>query len=146
MHVVIQIHSFRSKPKKQKSLFSRNKQRSKDTKYFTTASEIKSYQGHLQKHNPQEMITQYACMHVQADSQGHVSHYHELMSRVWPVNAYFSLASLWWAVGEEFQRAGTEKMYSEAVHSKWLPPLSLCAHFRKDFALKWPVFFDLLWV
>ena len=26
---------------------------------------------------------------VQADSQGHVSHYHELMSRVWPVNAYF---------------------------------------------------------
>ena len=28
---------------------------------------------------------------VQADSQGHVSHYHELMSRVWPVNAYFLL-------------------------------------------------------
>ena len=27
---------------------------------------------------------------VQADSQGHVSHYHELMSRVWPFNAYFS--------------------------------------------------------
>ena len=26
---------------------------------------------------------------VQADSQGHVSHYYELMSRVWPVNAYF---------------------------------------------------------
>ena len=26
---------------------------------------------------------------VQADSQGHTSHYHELMSRVWPVNAYF---------------------------------------------------------
>ena len=26
---------------------------------------------------------------VQADSQGHVSHYHELMSRVWPVKAYF---------------------------------------------------------
>ena len=25
----------------------------------------------------------------QADSQGHVSHNHELMSRVWPVNAYF---------------------------------------------------------
>ena len=31
---------------------------------------------------------------VQADSQGHVSHYHELMSRVWPVNAYFLLLSL----------------------------------------------------
>ena len=28
---------------------------------------------------------------VQADSQGHVSHYHELMSHVWPVNAYFLL-------------------------------------------------------
>ena len=28
---------------------------------------------------------------VQAESQGHVSHYHELMSRVWPVNAYFLL-------------------------------------------------------
>ena len=28
---------------------------------------------------------------AQADSQGHVSHYHELMSRVWPVNAYFLL-------------------------------------------------------
>ena len=40
------------------------------------------------------------------------------------------------AVGEEFQRAGTAKMYREAVHSKWLPPLSLCVHFRKDFALK----------
>ena len=26
---------------------------------------------------------------VQADSQGHVLHYHELMSRVWPVNVYF---------------------------------------------------------
>ena len=25
---------------------------------------------------------------VQADSQGHFSHYHELVSRVWPVNAY----------------------------------------------------------
>ena len=37
---------------------------------------------------------------------------------------------------EEFQRAGTAKMYREAVHSKWLPPLSLCVHFRKDFALK----------
>ena len=104
-------------------------------KHFTTASEVKSYQEHLQKHKLQEMITQYACnkpalwplnirlsaaktrfteskfrmlqvMHcvvlvtfaretkrkrttVQADSQGHVSHYHELMSRVWPVNAYF---------------------------------------------------------
>ena len=27
-------------------------------------------------------------------------------------------------------------MHREAVRSKWLPPLSLCAHFRKDFALK----------
>ena len=40
------------------------KQRSKDVKHFTTPSisEIKSYQdyqGHLQKHKPQEMITQY---------------------------------------------------------------------------------------
>ena len=26
---------------------------------------------------------------VQADSQGHFSYYHELMSPVWPVNAYF---------------------------------------------------------
>ena len=122
MHVVIQIQSFRRKAKKLKSLFSRNKQRSKDVKHFTTASEIKSYQGHLQKHKPQEMITQYACnkpaswplrftqskfrmlqvMHcvvlvtfarerkrkrttVQVNSQGHVSHYHELMSWVWPV-------------------------------------------------------------
>ena len=138
MHVIInQTQSFRRNQKKLKSLFSRNKQRSKDIKHFTTASEIKSYQGHLQKHKPQEMITQYACnkpaswplnirlsaaktrftqskfrmlqvMHcvvlvtfaretkrkrttVQADSQGHVSHYHKLMSRVWPVNAYFLL-------------------------------------------------------
>ena len=30
-------------------------------KHFTTASEIKSYQEHLQKHKLQEMITQYAC-------------------------------------------------------------------------------------
>ena len=61
MHIVIQVQSFRRKPKKLKSLFSRNKQSSKDIKHFTTASEIKSYQGHLQKHKPQEMITQYAC-------------------------------------------------------------------------------------
>ena len=32
--------------------------------------------------------------------------------------------------GEKFQRAGTEKMHSEAVHSGLLPPLSV--HFRKD--------------
>ena len=62
MHVFIQIQSFRRKPKKLKSLFSRNKQRSKDIKHLTTASEIKSCQGHLvEKHKPQEMITQYAC-------------------------------------------------------------------------------------
>ena len=62
MHVFIQIQSFRRKAKKLKSLFSRNKQRSKDIKHLTTASEIKSCQGHLvQKHKPQEMITQYAC-------------------------------------------------------------------------------------
>ena len=30
-------------------------------KHFTTASEIKSYREHPQKHKPQEMITQYAC-------------------------------------------------------------------------------------
>ena len=135
MHIVIQVQSFRRKPKKLKSLFSRNKQSSKDIKHFTTASEIKSYQGHLQKHKPQEMITQYACnksaswplnirlsaektrinqskfrmLHVlqwvvlvnfarekkrkrttvQTDYQGHFSHYHELMSCVWPINASF---------------------------------------------------------
>ena len=33
---------------------------------------------------------------IQPDSQGHVSHYHELMSRVWPVNAYFFLSSACW--------------------------------------------------
>ena len=43
------------------SLFSRNKQRSRKFKHFTTASEIKSYREHPQKHKPQEMITQYAC-------------------------------------------------------------------------------------
>ena len=30
-------------------------------------------------------------------------------------------------------------MHREAVHSKWLSPLLRCVHFRKDFALKWPV-------
>ena len=60
MHIVIQVQSLRRKQKR-KSLFSRNKQSSKDIKHFTTASEIKSYQGHQQKHKPQEMITQYAC-------------------------------------------------------------------------------------
>ena len=44
------------------SLFSSKKQRSKKIKkHFTTASEIKSYQEHPQKHKPQEMVTQYAC-------------------------------------------------------------------------------------
>ena len=62
MRVFIQIQSFQRKPKKLKSLFSRNKQRSRDIKHLTTASEIKSSQGHpVQKHKPQEMITQYAC-------------------------------------------------------------------------------------
>ena len=52
---------FGENQKKLKSLFSRNKQRSKDIKHLTTASEIKSCQGHLvQKHEPQETITQYA--------------------------------------------------------------------------------------
>ena len=38
MHVVIQIQSFRRKPKNLKSQFSRiNKRRSKDIKHFTTA-------------------------------------------------------------------------------------------------------------
>ena len=46
-------------PSRSKMLF--NKQRSKDIKHFTTASEIKSYQEHLQKNKPQEMVTQYAC-------------------------------------------------------------------------------------
>jgi len=47
--------------------------------------------------------------------------------------------------GEEFQRAGTEKMHSEAVNSGLLPPLLV--HFQKDLAhmiKKWPVSFDLL--
>ena len=72
MHVVIQIQSFRRKPKKLKSfiIFSRNKQSSKDIKHFTTASEIKSYQGHLQKHKPQEMITQYACNKLACGAAG----------------------------------------------------------------------------
>ena len=105
-------HFGENQPKKLKSLFSRNKQRSKC-----------SYREHSQKHKPQEMINQYACnrpssrplnvrlsaaktrftqskfrmLHalcsasdlrarekrrktsVQEDSQGHVSHYHELM-------------------------------------------------------------------
>ena len=47
------------------SLFSCKKQRSKlkikrKLKHFTTASETKSYQEHLQKNKPQEMVTQYA--------------------------------------------------------------------------------------
>ena len=54
-------HFGESQPKKLKSLFSRNKQRSRKFKHFTTASEIKSYREHPQKHKPQEMITQYAC-------------------------------------------------------------------------------------
>ena len=44
------------------SLSSRKKQRSlRKLKHFTTASEIKSYQEHLQKNKPREMVTQYAC-------------------------------------------------------------------------------------
>ena len=197
MHIVIQVQSFRRKPKKLKSLLSRNKQSSKDIKHFTTASEIKSYQGHLQKHKPQEMITQYACnksaswpLNIRLSAAKtrftqskfrmlHVLHcivlvnfarekkrkrtteqtlkvtFH-IITSLWVVFGLstlisccfgeWSMASLWWAVGEEFQRAGTEKMHRGAVHSKWLPPLLLCVHFRKDFALKWPVSFDLLWV
>ena len=55
-----------------------------------------------------------------------------------------SMESSRWAVVEEFQRGGTEKMHREAVHSKWLPPLSLCGHFRKDFALYLKVVY-ILW-
>ena len=61
MHVVIQIQALRRKSKKLKSLCSCMKQRSKKIKNFANASEIKSYQGHLQKHKPREMITQFAC-------------------------------------------------------------------------------------
>ena len=49
------------------------------------------------------------------------------------------------AVGEEFQRAGTAKMYREAVHSKWLPLFLTVCTFSKRFCVKkWPVSFDLL--
>ena len=158
MHIVIQVQSFRRKPKKLKSLFSRNKQRSKDIKHFTTASEIKSYQGHLQKHKPQEMITQYACNKPAS----------------WPLNIRLSAAKtrftqskfrilqlvLHCVVLVNFAREKKGKrttvqadsqghvsqMHREAVHSKWLPPLSLCEYFWKEFALKWDVSFDLLWV
>ena len=157
MHIVIQVQSFRRKPKKLKSLFSRNKQSSKDIKHFTTACEIKSYQGHLQKHKPQEMITQYACN----------------KSASWPLNIRLSaektrftqskfrmLHVLHCVVLVNFAREKKGKrttvqadsqghvsqMHREAVHSKWLPPLSLCEYFWKDFALKWDVSFDLLWV
>ena len=61
MHAYSYSGTVTSEKTKKKSLFSRNKQISKDIKHFTTASEIKSYQGHQQKHKPQEMITQYAC-------------------------------------------------------------------------------------
>ena len=43
------------------SLFSRKKQGQRKLKHYTTASEIKSYQEHLQKNKTQEMVTQYAC-------------------------------------------------------------------------------------
>ena len=44
---------------------------------------------------------------VQADSQGHVSHYHELMSRVWPVNAYFLLNTIKGGSRETKEQKGT---------------------------------------
>ena len=154
MHIVIQVQSFGRKPKKTKSC---NKQSSKDIKHFTTACEIKSYQGHLQKHKPQEMITQYACNKLSS----------------WPLNIRLSAEKtrftqskfrmphvLHCVVLVNFAREKKGKrttvqadsqghvsqMHREAVHSKWLPPLSLCEYFWKDFALKWDVSFDLLWV
>ena len=54
-------HFGESQPKKLKSLFSPNEQRSRKFKHFTAASEIKSYREHPQKHKPQQMITQCAC-------------------------------------------------------------------------------------
>ena len=58
----------------------------------------------------------------------------------------WSMASLWWAVGEEFQRAGTEKMHREAVHSKWLP-LDYSEEWKKlgskQSNLDWNKFIDL---
>ena len=111
-------HFRESQPKKLKSFLAVTNRGQRKFKHFRTASEIKSYQEHPQKHKPQEMITQCACnkpaswplnvrlsaaktrftqskfrlLHalcsarekrrktsVQADSQGHVSHYHELM-------------------------------------------------------------------
>ena len=43
------------------SLFSRKNEGQRKLEHFTTASEIKSYQEHLQKNKPQEMVTQCAC-------------------------------------------------------------------------------------
>ena len=55
-------HFGESQPKKLKFLFSRNKKKGqRKFKHFRTASEIKSYQEHPQKHKPQQMITQCAC-------------------------------------------------------------------------------------
>ena len=61
MRVVIQIQSFRRKPKKLKYYSAVTNRGQRKFKHFTTASEIKSYQEHLQNHKLQEMITQCAC-------------------------------------------------------------------------------------
>ena len=55
-------HFGESQPKKLKSLFSRNNRGQRKFKHFRTASEIKSYQEHPQKHKPQEMIIYSVCV------------------------------------------------------------------------------------
>ena len=45
---------------------------------------------------------------VQADSQGHKSHYHELMSRVWPVKAYFLLLQRYFLYPRNFFLSNTD--------------------------------------
>ena len=101
-------HFVESQPKKLKSLFSLNKQRSRKFKHFTTASEIKSYREHPQKHKPQEMITQYACNKPAS----------------WPLNVRLSVAKMRFAQSNLCAREKRRKTSVQADSQGHVSPVS----------------------
>ena len=58
--------------------------------------------------------------------------------KIWPVKVYSNLNDEWNHYDGLWERNSRGKglQLREAVHPKWLPPLSLRVHFGKDFALK----------
>ena len=142
MHIVIQVQSFPRKPQKLYSAVINRVQRI----YETQCGKNKIYSVKVQNATRLALCSASKLRARGKKKENHcssrLSKSHFTLSRAYELCLAYQRLFLAVLVNgvwhhydqlQEFQRAGTEKMHREAVHSKWLPPLSLCVHFRKDF-------------